>query len=180
MHPHQSTQARGAVAGHQEPWALIHGCVDSRVSPELVFDQGIGDVFSARTAGAVLDDTIVGSMEFAASAPYAVPLIVILGHTGCGAVTATVEALAKAPRDPQAPGEVADILREIAPVAGQVRRLGDQAAYVDEVVRANAVAVSKALLARSKIIRAAVAEGRTRVVPAVYDLGSGRVEWSVA
>ncbi|RJS47271.1 carbonic anhydrase [Nocardioides cavernaquae] len=180
MHPHQSTRARDDVAGHQAPWALIHGCVDSRVSPELVFDQGIGDVFATRTAGAVLDDTIVGSMEFAASAPYAVPLIVILGHTGCGAVTATVEAMETSPGHPEAPGEVSDILGEIAPVARRVARKGDQAAYIDEVVRANTIAVSRDLVRRSKIIRAAVAAGRTRVIPAVYDLASGRVDWSVS
>jgi carbonic anhydrase len=139
LHPHQSRKAREEVAGHQQPWALVHGCVDSRVSPELVFDQGIGDLFATRTAGTVLDDTIVGSMEFAASAPYAV--------------------------------------REIAPVARRVPRTGDPAAYVDEVVRANVVAVSQALIRRSRIIRTAAAEGRTRVVPAVYDLGTGRVDW---
>lgn len=177
-HPRQGDGARDAVAEHQHPWALVHGCVDSRVPPELVFDQGIGDVFTTRTAGAVLDDTIVGSMEFALGAPYAVPLIVILGHTACGAVTATVEAVAAAHGgSPQAPGEVVDIVREIAPVARRVNTHGDEAEHIDAVVHANTRAVARRLLERSAIVRAAVAAGRTRVVPAVYDLSTGTVRW---
>lgn len=176
-HPNQGAEAREAVAEHQHPWALVHGCVDSRVAPELVFDQGVGDVFTTRTAAAVLDDTIVGSMEFALSSPYEVPLIVILGHTGCGAVTATVDALEADPARPTAPGEVLDILNEIVPVARRVQPNADKAAYVDNVVRANTVTVAEALVRRSKIVRGAVDAGRTRVVPAVYDLETGRVDW---
>ncbi len=176
-HPRQDVDARESVAEHQHPWALVHGCVDSRVSPELVFDQGVGDVFTTRTAGAILDDTIVGSMEFALGAPYHVPLVVVLGHTGCGAVTATIEALAGAPDEPTAPGEVQDIVDEIAPVARRVRVPADSAAHVDAVVRANTRAVARALVERSAIVRQAVDAGRTRVVPALYHLGTGRVDW---
>jgi len=176
-HPHQGVDARESVAEHQHPWALIHGCVDSRVPPELVFDQGVGDVFTTRTAAAILDDTIVGSMEFALGKPYAVPLIVILGHTACGAVTASVDALHANPSRPTAPGEVLDIVKEIVPVARRVRPDADKAAYIDDVVRANTVAVAEALVRRSAIVRKAVDAGRTRVVPAVYDLGTGRVDW---
>lgn len=176
-HPRQDTAARADVAEHQHPWALVHGCVDSRVAPELVFDQGVGDLFTTRTAGAVLDDTLVGSMEFAVGSPYEVPVLVILGHTGCGAVTATVDALAASPSRPSAPGEVIDIVREIAPAARGVAPDDDKAAYVDAVVRAHTVSVAEALVRRSAIIREAVNAGRTRAVPAVYDLGTGRVEW---
>ncbi len=176
-HPRQDADAREAVADHQEPWALIHACVDSRVSPEIVFDQGVGDVFTTRTAGNILDDTIVGSMEFAVSEPYSVPVIVIMGHTACGAVTATVELLEESP-NPTAPGELIDIVNEIAPVARKVPADGDdEAAHIDAVVRANAESVASNLLRRSAIIRKAVAAGRTRVVPAVYDLTSGKVEF---
>lgn len=177
-HPRRDEAAREAVVVHQHPWALVHGCVDSRVTPELVFDQGIGDLFATRTAGAVLDDTIVGSMEFAVSAPYAVPLIVVLGHTGCGAVTAAANAVAANRRHPSAPGEVVDIVREIAPVVRTVPMQADPAAYVDAVVRASTVTVAEKLVRRSAIIRAAVDAGRTQVVPAVYDLGTGRVVWN--
>lgn len=175
MHPNQGIPAREAVAGHQDPWALVHGCIDSRVAPELVFDQGVGDVFSTRTAAAVLDDTIVGSMEFAVMGPYQVPLIVILGHTGCGAVKATVDALQAAPANPTAPGEVVDIVDEIVPVARQVPPNPDNAQFVDEVVRANTIAVATRLVQRSSIIRDAVDAGRTQVIPAVYNLTTGWV-----
>lgn len=176
-HPRQGVAARQATAEHQQPWALIHGCVDSRVVPELTFDLGIGEVFTTRTAGAVLDDTIVGSMEFALGEPYGVGLIVVLGHTGCGAVTATVDALKAAPSHPSAPGEVADIVHEIVPVARRVRPVADREAFVDEVVRVNTVAVCDAVVRRSTIIRDAVEAGLVRVVPAVYDLATGRVGW---
>jgi carbonic anhydrase len=176
-HPNQGVEVREAVAEHQHPWALIHGCVDSRVAPELVFDQGVGDVFTTRTGAAVMDDTIVGSMEFAVGSPYETPLIVILGHTGCGAVTATVEAMQAAPANPSAPGEVLDIVNEILPIARQVPPNPDKAAFVDGVVRANSIAVADALVRRSKIIRDAVDAGRTQIIPAVYDLATGRVSW---
>lgn len=179
-HPNQGSEARTGVADHQAPWALVHGCVDSRVAPELVFDQGIGDVFTTRTAGAVLDDTIVGSMEFAVGSPYEVPVLVILGHTGCGAVTATVKAVAADPDDPQAPGEVADIVDEIAPLVRAADPVADRAAFIDDVVRANTLAVAEALVERSQIIRDAVDAGRTRVVAAVYDLETGLVDWAPA
>ena len=176
-HPNQGVEAREAVAEHQHPWALIHGCVDSRVAPELVFDQGVGDVFTTRTGAAVMDDTIVGSMEFAVSSPYETPLIVILGHTGCGAVTATVDAMQAVPPNPSAPGEVLDIVNEIVPVARQVPPNPDKAAFIDDVVRANSIAVAAALVRRSKIMREAVDAGRTQIIPAVYDLATGRVSW---
>jgi carbonic anhydrase len=177
IHPDQDAERRHAVDEHQEPWALVHGCVDSRVSPELVFDQGIGDLFVTRTAGTVLDDTIVGSMEFGTGSPYEVPVLVILGHTGCGAVAATVDAVAANRDNPAAPGEVIDIVKEIAPVVRRTKPLEDKAAYVNEVVRANVISVVDALLERSKIIRDAVDAGRTKVVPAVYDLDTGQVTW---
>ncbi|GHD12497.1 carbonic anhydrase [Zhihengliuella salsuginis] len=176
-HPNQGADARAGTAEHQAPWALVHGCVDSRVAPELVFDQGIGDIFTTRTAGAVLDDTLVGSMEFAAGSPYEVPVLVILGHTGCGAVTATVEAVAAAPDNPRAPGEVADIVDEIAPVVRAADPVEDQKAFIDAVVAANTLAVAEALVERSQIIRDAVEAGRTRVIAAVYDLDTGLVDW---
>lgn len=179
-HPRQDAAARSKVSEHQHPWAIVHGCVDSRVAPELLFDQGIGDLFTTRAAGAVLDDTTVGSIEFAVSQPYAVPLVVVLGHSGCGAIAATLGALDKDPEHPHAPGEIGDIVAEIAPVAKRVPvGAHDEAAHLDAVVRAHTTAVGHRLVRRSAIIRTAVAEGRTRVVPAVYDLHSGAVTWEL-
>ncbi|WP_281285139.1 carbonic anhydrase [Glutamicibacter uratoxydans] len=180
IHPHQGESIRKEVAGHQAPWALVHGCVDSRVAPEVVFDQGIGDLFVTRTAGAVLDDTIVGSMEFAVSAPYAVPVLVILGHTSCGAVTGTVKGLKKNPKDPSLPAEMNDFAQEIAPIARKVPVEGTEAEHINAVVRANTVAVAQGLVKRSAIIRKAVDEGTTKVVAAVYNLETGAIDWEVA
>ena len=177
QHPNQDSQRRGEQAGHQSPFALVHGCVDSRVAPEMLFDQGIGDLFVTRTAGAVLDDTLVGSMEFAVSSPYSVPLLVILGHSACGAVTGTLKAMEANPRDPQLPGEMEDFADQIAPVARSQKVSGSGSEAVSQVVEANALAVAKQLVERSAIIRKAVEEQRTRVVPAVYDLETGEVSW---
>lgn len=176
-HPNQETEVRTELAEHQAPFALVHGCVDSRVAPELLFDQGIGDLFVTRTAGGVLDDTLVGSMEFAVSSPYAVPLLVILGHTACGAVTGTLQAMEKDPEHPELPGEMADFAEQIVPVAREAKTDSAAPDQVDRVVQANALAVAAGLVQRSAIIRKAVEEKRTRVVPAVYDLDTGEVRW---
>lgn len=176
-HPNQDEQRRDEQAEHQSPFALIHGCVDSRVTPELLFDQGIGDLFVTRTAGAVLDDTLVGSMEFAVSKPYAVPLLVILGHTACGAVTGTLQAMEKDADNPELPGDMDDFAEQIVPVARKEKVSGSGAEAVNQVVKANAKAVAEQLLERSAIIRKAVQEKRTRVVSAVYDLQTGEVSW---
>ncbi|MBM7766685.1 carbonic anhydrase [Glutamicibacter nicotianae] len=175
-HPNQATSRRSEQAEHQSPFALIHGCVDSRVTPELLFGQGIGDLFVTRTAGAVLDDTLVGSMVFAVSSPYSVPLLVILGHTACGAVT-TLKAMEKDAGNPRLPGEMDDFAEQIAPIARTAGVEGSGSEAVDTVVQANARAVVEQLLERPAIIRKAVEEQRTRVVPAVYDLGTGEVSW---
>jgi len=177
QHPNQDSHRRDEQAEHQSPFALVHGCVDSRVTPEMLFDQGIGDLFVTRTAGAVLDDTLVGSMEFAVSAPYSVPLLVILGHTACGAVTGTLKAMEANPEDPALPGEMDDFAEQIAPVARSQKVSGSGSEAVDQVVKANVLAVAKQLVERSAIIRKAVEEKRTRVVPAVYDLETGEVSW---
>jgi len=175
--PNQDSYRRDEQAEHQSPFALVHGCVDSRVTPEMLFDQGIGDLFVTRTAGAVLDDTLVGSMEFAVSAPYSVPLLVILGHTACGAVTGTLKAMEANPEDPALPGEMDDFAKQIAPVARRQKVSGSGSEAVDQVVKANALAVARQLVERSAIISKAVEEKRTRIVPALYDLESGEVSW---
>lgn len=125
----------------------------------------------------MLDDTLVGSMEFAVSSPYSVPLLVVLGHTACGAVTGTLKAMEKDAGNPHLPGEMEDFAAQIAPVARTAGVEGSGSEAVDTVVQANARAVVEQLLERSAIIRKAVEEQRTRVVPAVYDLETGEVSW---
>src|SRR5271163_4847854 len=91
-HPSQSVQHRASLAKGQNPTAVIFGCGDSRVAAELIFDQGLGDMFVVRTAGHVVDSSVLGSIEYAVQM-LSVPLIVVLGHDRCGAVKATLDAL---------------------------------------------------------------------------------------
>lgn len=92
LHPNQGIADRAALSDGQHPTAVLFGCGDSRVAAEIIFDQGLGDVFVVRTAGHVLDDAVLGSIEYAVEIVN-VPLIVVLGHDGCGAVKATLDAL---------------------------------------------------------------------------------------
>ena len=101
-HPHADAQRRSALAAGQQPFATILACADSRVAPELIFDQGLGDLFVARVAGNVVDDTILASIEYSVirTGP---PLVMVLGHERCGAVKATVDTTAR-PEDPTTKG----------------------------------------------------------------------------
>ena len=90
--PNHPEARRMMVAGGQQPFATIFSCVDSRVPPELVFDQGLGDLFVIRTAGHVIDDAVLGSLEFGV-AELGIPLLMVMGHEKCGAVKATIEAV---------------------------------------------------------------------------------------
>src|SRR5699024_7687227 len=91
-HPSQSVQRRAELSGGQRPTAVILGCSDSRVAAEIIFDQGLGDMFVVRTAGQVLDTTVIGSIEYGLGI-LDIPLVVVLGHDSCGAIGAAVEAL---------------------------------------------------------------------------------------
>ena len=167
-HPHQSASWRREVAGGQHPFAVVLGCADSRVSPEVVFDQGLGDIFDVRVAGNVLDDLVLGSIEFAVG-QFAPPLLVVLGHERCGAVTATIEAIESGNAPPAHLDAIVDRLR---PVVEPVLHEPDP---VDAGVVANVVAVTAQLVADSEVVAAAVAAGDLRIVGARYDLDSGRV-----
>lgn len=94
IHPSQGIADRAKLVDGQHPTAVLFGCGDSRVAAEIIFDQGLGDMFVVRTAGHVLDDSVLGSIEYAVHV-LNVPLIVVLGHDGCGAVKATLDALDK-------------------------------------------------------------------------------------
>lgn len=164
-------QVRLTSAG-QFPYAAILGCIDSRVPPEIVFDAGIGDVFAARIAGNVLDDDLLGSLEFATEVAGA-KLIVVLGHTECGA--------AKGACDGVQMGHLTQTLSLLEPAVTAARRQvppphdGKNAAFVREVVELNAQLTAQAMTERSPILRALVEQGRLQIVPAVYDVSTGRV-----
>jgi carbonic anhydrase len=170
-HPHEDQTYRESLVAGQHPIACVLSCADSRVAPELVFDQGLGDLFTVRSAGEVLDDAVVGSIEYAVE-HVAVPLVVVLGHAGCGAVQATVDVVRGGPAPD---GSIAALVQAIEPAVRGVPAGPDDAAYLADCVAEQARRAAAALGGASPIIHEAVAAGRTTVVAGVYDLESGRV-----
>ena len=149
-----------ALAGGQRPWASVLCCADSRVAPEWIFACGAGELFEVRSAGNTAFDEGVASLEYAV-AELAMPLILVMGHSGCGAVTA---AMASAPLTP--------LLEDlVAPIRASLKPGADLA----EAVRRNAAATAAALPQRSALLAQAVAEGRLTIQAAYFDIGSGDV-----
>jgi carbonic anhydrase len=163
-HPHQSPARIREVAAGQHPFAVILGCADSRVAPEILFDQGIGDLFDNRVAGNIVDDLLLGSIEYAVE-EFTPPLIVVLGHERCGAVSATLNVIRTGG---EAPGHIASIVEALRPI---LEPLADDPDAVEKGVQANIRAQVSALVTRSEI----VAHSGAQVVGARYDLDTGRV-----
>jgi carbonic anhydrase len=156
----------------QRPFAIVLGCSDSRTPVEILFDEGFGDLFVVRIAGNIVAPSVVGSIEFAAS-QFGTRLVVVMGHTGCGAVTATVKAL-QTGLGPESKN-IRAITDRIAP---HVQHLVDaQHADVREAVRANVRASAHHLRHGSQILEELVIDGRVKVVGAEYDLESGAVDF---
>ena len=168
IHPNQSAERQAEVAQGQHPWAAILGCIDSRVPPELVFDQGLGDLFVARTAGQVIDNVVLGSLEYAVEE--GVKLIMVLGHQSCGAVKATIQTLQT---NGHAEGQIATLVEAIKPAVIEAQsQPGD---LLDNSVRANVALEVDYLKSSSQIISQAVDQGTVGLVGARYDLGTGAV-----
>jgi carbonic anhydrase len=168
-HPHQTLADLHELANGQHPFAVTVGCADSRVSPELLFDQGLGDLFDNRVAGNIVDDLLLGSIEFAVE-EFESPLIVLLGHERCGAITATIDAIRTGGT---APGHIGVIVDALRPIIEPVLSLpGDP---VENAVRANIQAQAGQLTQRSELIAEQVHAGKLRIVGARYDLDDGRV-----
>ncbi|GIE26993.1 carbonic anhydrase [Actinoplanes italicus] len=167
-HPHQSRERIHAVAAGQHPIAIILGCADSRVAPELLFDQGIGDLFTNRVAGNVVSDLLLGSMEYAAE-EFVPPLVMVLGHERCGAVAATQGCVRTGGK---APGHIQSIVEALTPIVGPYANGADA---VEQGVQANVRAQVAAVLAQSAVIREKVGAGHMKVVGARYDLDTGKV-----
>jgi carbonic anhydrase len=162
---------REAVAPGQMPFAIVLGCADSRVPPEIVFDQGLGDVFTLRVAGNVADELALGSMEYAVE-HFATPLIVVLGHERCGAVSAAVAALAHGTMPPP---HIASLVKAIRPAVEASKGMpGDP---VENAIRANVRHTVAALGSSHPVLAEAVARHRLEIVGAEYHLASGRVEF---
>ena len=168
IHPNQSAERQAEVAQGQHPWAAILGCVDSRVPPELVFDQGLGDMFVARTAGQVIDDAVMGSLEFAVEE--GVKLLMVLGHQSCGAVKATINAI-QTGSVPE--GRIGSVVEAIKPAVMQAQsQTGD---LLDNSVKANVALEVQYLMSSSSVISHAADQGEIKVVGARYDLATGAV-----
>jgi carbonic anhydrase len=168
-HPSQSVEDRTRVAKAQHPTAVLFGCADSRVAAEIIFDQGLGDMFVVRTAGHVMDSAVLGSIEYAVSV-LNVPLIVVLGHNSCGAVQATLTAL----DDGVVPGGyVRDIVERVTPSILQGRAAG--LTRVDEFEARHVTDTVGQLRIRSALIAQKLAEGSVAVVGLTYHLSDGRV-----
>ncbi|MGV0644836.1 carbonic anhydrase [Mycolicibacterium sp. XJ879] len=169
VHPSQGIEHRTSLAETQTPTAVVFGCGDSRVAAELIFDQGLGDMFVVRTAGHVIDAAVLGSIEYAV-AVLDVPLIVVLGHDSCGAVKATLAAL----DDGVVPGGyVRDIVERVMPSILLGRR--DGLTRVDEFEARHVIETGAQLMARSTTISDGVAAGTLAIVGATYHLADGRV-----
>jgi carbonic anhydrase len=168
-HPNQGIGRRAVLAGGQAPSVVLFGCSDSRVAAEMIFDQGLGDMFVVRTAGHIIDSSVLGSLEFATEL-LEVPLIAILGHDSCGAVAATVESL----DDLVIPGGyVRDIVERVGPSILSARAKGKT--RIDEFEAEHVVETGRLLMQRSLLIKQRVDRGQVAIVGLTYHLADGRV-----
>ncbi|HEY1553189.1 MAG TPA: carbonic anhydrase [Kofleriaceae bacterium] len=158
----------------QRPFAIVLACSDSRTPVEIVFDQGFGDLFVVRVAGNIVAPSIVGSIEFAAS-QFGTRLVVVMGHTGCGAITASVQAIATG-TGPESKNLRA-ITDRISPHIEAIARRGSGPETMREAMRANVRASVDHLRHGSEILEELVLKSRVRVVGSEYDLETGRVSF---
>jgi carbonic anhydrase len=175
--PAISTAQRAALASGQQPFAIILGCSDSRVPAEIVFDQGLGDLFVIRVAGNIVAPSQVGSVEFAA-ARYDTRLVVVLGHSQCGAVVATLEELQRPTANQSR--NLASIVDRVRPsvealLATELRH--DKEALITQGVRANIRASVDHLRHGSRVLEQLIQAEGLRVVGAEYSLETGVVEF---
>jgi len=166
-HPHETAARLRQLANGQHPHAEVLSCADSRVPPEILFDQGLGDLFVVRVAGNVVSDTELGSLEYGAEHLH-VPLLIVLGHQHCGAVTAAVEG-------GEAAGHISALTALLGPAVEKTRGMpGDR---VENAVRANVEMVVKQLRTSGPLLEKLVKNGELKVVGAVYSLDTGKVTW---
>lgn len=168
---------RAEVAGGQEPFAIVLGCSDSRVPAEIVFDQGLGDLFVIRVAGNIVAPSQVGSVEFAAGA-FGTRLVVVLGHSMCGAVTATLDALTGA--DLSQSKNLRSIVDRVSPAMLPLLETGlrnDRDAIIRHAVRANVRSSTDHLRHGSELLENLTLRDGLRIVGAEYSLETGEVDF---
>lgn len=167
IRPHQTSVRRAELIEGQHPFAIVLGCSDSRIPVELVFDQGVGDIFVVRNAGNIADDVSLASIEYAAAHLH-VSLVVVLGHGSCGAVTATASG-------GEMEGHLSAIASVIRPAVEKVK--DQQGDLVNNAARANAVMVAEKLKSSKPVLSELVKSGKLTVSAAFYDIKSGKVEF---
>ena len=169
-HPNQNASRRSSLVDAQNPFAVIFGCSDSRLAAEIIFDLGLGDVIVVRTAGQVIDDAVLGSLEYSVDA-LNVPLIVVLGHDSCGAVTAAKNTV---DTGEMPAGYVRSLVERITPsvLAAQRKDLHE----VNDMVVEHTRQTAERLVESSRLISAAVDEGRVAVIGLSYRLAEGNAE----
>jgi carbonic anhydrase len=167
VRPRQDINRIKEVSAGQKPFAIVVGCSDSRVPNEIIFDQGLGDLFIVRTAGQVSAAASWGSIEFAEEVLGA-KLIVVLGHTKCGAVAAAVNV-------PEVPGHIVTLINAIKPAAAKVKNMpGDP---VENAIKENVRMEVAQLRELEPVLAKRVREGSIKIVGGVYNLETGTVEW---
>ncbi len=174
QHPHQDVHRRGELADGQAPHVVLLGCSDSRLSSEIIFDKGLGDLFVVRNAGHIVSDSVIGSLEYAVEILH-VPLVVVLGHDTCGAVRAAIDSLNT--ESATLPPHIASLIEPIIPAARRVKDQHPDAAQPDaaDVGREHVRDTVAALVRGSEIVSAAVAAGTLAIVGANYRLREGAV-----
>jgi carbonic anhydrase len=171
MHPDQSPEARLALSKSQSPFAIVLSCSDSRLPPEVIFDQGLGDLFVVRVAGNIVDPAGMGSIEYAVG-HLGSPLIVVLGHQNCGAVSATLESLQ---HHTEPHGDVAALVTAITPVVPIAeQRPGD---LLTNAIKAN-IEQSRDQIMHNKELKPALDSGKLKVVTGYYSLDDGTANLS--
>ena len=165
LHPDQTTEQRIKLAKAQHPFAVILTCSDSRLAPEIIFDQGLGDIFVVRVAGNISDDVVLGSVEYAVE-HLGVPLVIVLGHKSCGAVSSAVSG-------GEIPVHINSLTNAIQPaIAIAKTQTGD---LVDNTVRANVALVVQQFNASKPVLAELVHEGKVKIIGEYYDLDDGTV-----
>jgi len=164
-----SDTKRKELAKGQSPFAIVVACSDSRVAPEIIFDQGLGDIFVIRVAGNVLDRVSLGSIEYAAE-HLKTPLVIILGHTYCGAVTAAVESKGRME------GNIGAIVKRILPAVERAKKEGKSGKdLVNSAIVKNVLLQREYMIKNSPVIRKLIKAKELQVITAIYNLESGEV-----
>lgn len=172
MAPHDYVAQKRSSAAGQYPAAVVLGCIDSRAPAEIIFDAGIGDTFNGRIAGNVVNDDLLGSMEFACAAAGA-KLVLVLGHTACGAVKGAIDGVVL--------GNLTGLLARIKPAIPATKFDGEKAsnnaAYVDAVARTNVGLALANIRGRSPVLADLEKKGSIQITGAMYDVATGMVEF---